>query len=178
MKNLIQDLLAISRVGEKGRIMVPVDLNVALRTALANLETAIKESAAVIDAASLPTLPADSTQMTQVFQNLVGNSLKYRVRDRPPVIHIQSKALDDNWVFSVSDNGMGIEPRHFQRIFGIFQRLHSRNEYPGTGIGLALCKKIVEHHDGMIWVESIVGHGSTFHFTLPIAANGSEPERR
>ena len=113
----------------------------------------------------LPIVNGDATQLAQVLQNLVGNALKY-TRDVPPRVHIAAKEQEDEWVFSVSDNGMGIAQHHFERIFQMFQRLHHRSEYPGSGIGLAVCHKIVERHGGRIWVESEVGKGSTFHFTI------------
>ena len=134
---------------------------------------AIADSGAVITHDPLPSLPADQTQLTQLFQNLVGNALKFRRPEEPPRIHVAAAREDSAWRFSVRDNGLGIDPQFFDRIFIIFQRLHGREEYPGTGIGLAVCKKIVERHGGRIWVESEPGKGSTFHFTIP--DRGREP---
>ena len=114
----------------------------------------------------MPLVRADATQLMQVFQNLVSNSLKFR-RDEPPTIHLNSRRDENEWVFAVEDNGIGIEMRHSERVFTIFQRLHARAEYPGSGIGLAVCKRIVERHGGRIWFESEYGSGTTFYFTLP-----------
>ena len=137
-----------------------------LQGALADLRAAIAESQAVVTHDPLPTVMADPFQMGQVFQNLIGNAIKYR-GSRKPEVHIRAEQRDGEWRFSVRDNGIGIAPQHHERIFGVFQRLHTREEYPGTGIGLALCEKIVERHGGRIWVESQPGKGSTFFLTLP-----------
>jgi chemotaxis family two-component system sensor kinase Cph1 len=142
-----------------------VDVNIIIEKALANLMFEITESRAVITADTLPTVSADDTRLIQLFQNLVGNALKYRTNT--PHIYISAERKDGEWLFRISDNGIGIEPRQFERIFQIFQRLHTREEYSGTGIGLAICKKIVERLGGRIWVESKPGEGSTFFFTLP-----------
>ena len=142
------------------------DLENCLKNALGNLQLAIQESNTQITHDPLPTLKADGSQMTQVLQNLIGNAIKFR-GERPLHIHIGAKKLEQAWQFNVSDNGIGIEPQYFERIFVIFQRLHTRREYPGTGIGLALCKKIIERHGGQIWVESQPEQGSTFYFTIP-----------
>jgi PAS domain S-box-containing protein len=169
MQALINDLLAYSRVGSRGKAFVPVDCAEVLRRALKNLEVATQESQARIQFDSLPVVQGEATQLTQLFQNLVGNAIKFRGAD-PPVIQIsvghEDEAATGFWHFAVRDQGIGIEPQHFERIFVIFQRLHSREEYSGTGIGLAVCKKIVERHGGRIWVESKLGAGTTFHFTL------------
>jgi PAS domain S-box-containing protein len=167
MQALINDLLTYSRVGRRGNPPKPVSSQQALETALDNLQMTIRETGAIITYVELPTVRADQLQLTQLFQNLIGNALKFR-GERTPEIQIKAKKLSDAWQFSVCDNGIGIEPQYFERIFLVFQRLHSRREYDGTGIGLALCKKIVERHDGRIWVESEPGLGSQFHFTLPI----------
>ncbi len=166
MQTLINDLLAFSRVDTRGRPFAPVNVAAALRPALANLAVAVRESRATITHDELPTVLADSGQLTQLFQNLIGNALKFR-GDQPPAIHVGAERLADAWRFSVRDNGIGIEPQYAERIFVVFQRLHTRRAYPGTGIGLAICKKIVERHGGRIWVESEPGRGATFLFTIP-----------
>lgn len=166
MQVLIQDLLAYSRVGTKGKALVPVNCNEVIHTALANLTMAISESNARIILSELPIVLGDSTQLVQLFQNLIGNSIKYRSSE-PPLIKIEVQLQEREWLFLVQDNGIGFDPKHRERVFLIFQRLHTREEYPGTGIGLAVCKKIVERHGGRIWVESSVGMGSTFYFTIP-----------
>ena len=166
MQALIADLLSYSRVGTGGKAFEPSDFNVILAKALANLETAIAEAGVEVSHEQLPVLNADAAQMTQLFQNLVSNAIKFR-RELPPKIHVAVRRDEHDWVFSVKDNGIGMEPEYFDRIFVIFQRLHTRAEYPGTGIGLAICKKIVERHGGRIFVESELGQGSIFSFTLP-----------
>ena len=136
-------------------------------TTLANLQASIAECCAQVTHGPLPTVRADSTQLIQLFQNLVGNALKFRGTETQN-IHVSAEPKNGKWLFSVRDNGIGIDPEHSDRIFGIFQRLHGRGEYPGTGIGLAICKKIVEGHGGQIWVDSEAGKGATFFFTLPV----------
>jgi PAS domain S-box-containing protein len=170
MQTLINDLLTYSRVERRGRPFGPVDAAACVQVALRDLEVTIQESGARVTLDRLPTVMADASQLTQLFQNLIGNAIKFRGK-REPLIHISATALETAWQFSVRDNGIGIEPQYFERIFLIFQRLHTRREYPGTGIGLSLCKKIVERHGGRIWVESEFGEGSTFHFTIPIRSN-------
>jgi light-regulated signal transduction histidine kinase (bacteriophytochrome) len=167
MSQLIADLLAYSRVASKIRTVGPVDANRPLAAALSNLCATIEEAGATVTRDELPTVTADSGQLTQLFQQLIGNAVKFRSPDRPCRIHVGAERKEDQWVFSVRDNGIGIEPKQFDRVFVIFQRLHTREKYPGTGIGLAICKKIVERHGGRIWVESEPGAGSTFCFTLP-----------
>jgi len=166
MERLISDLLAFSRVGSRGGAFSPADLNAVLNEALQNLHSSIKSTQAKITRDAMPSLAVDATQMMQIFQNLIGNAIKFRSQ-RPPEIHVGVQKQPGQWVFSVRDNGIGIEPQYFERIFQIFQRLHTRQHYPGTGIGLAICKKVVERHDGAIWVESVPGQGSTFFFSLP-----------
>ena len=168
MKALINDLLAYSRVGTRGKPFAPTDCEEALAYALANLRIAIEESGAVVTHDPLPTVLADEQQLVQLLQNLIGNGLKFHGA-APPQIHISVSAAEQVWTFAVRDNGIGVEPEYFERIFVVFQRLHGKDDYPGTGIGLAVCKKIVERHNGRIWVESTPGAGSTFYFTLPVA---------
>jgi light-regulated signal transduction histidine kinase (bacteriophytochrome) len=168
MERLILDLLAFSRVGTKGGDFVLVDLNAALRDALRNLQASLGAAQAQVTHDSLPSLPADATQMTQLFQNLIGNAVKFR-DEQPPQIHVGVSREPERWVFFVRDKGIGIEPQYFERIFQIFQRLHTRRNYSGTGIGLAICKRIVERHGGKIWVESQPGQGSTFFISIPQA---------
>ncbi|KVN88855.1 hypothetical protein WJ68_04825 [Burkholderia ubonensis] len=167
MSALIGDLLAYSRVGRREDPRQLTECDEALSSALKNLSVAVRETGAQVTRGSLPTVLANSTQLTLLFQNLVGNAIKFRRQDVPVQIHVGAEARDDAWVFRVADNGIGIEPQYFERIFLVFQRLHTRQDYPGTGIGLALCKRIVERHCGHIWVESEPGKGSTFLFTLP-----------
>ena len=166
MQQMIEDLLAYSRVGTKGSEMLDTSSEKALGHALANLRGSIEESGALVTHDRLPTVLADETQLVQLFQNLVGNAIKYR-GPQAPRVHV-SAASDGakRWTFGVTDNGIGIDPQYFERIFVMFQRLHGRAEHPGTGIGLAICKKIVERHGGTISVESQPGRGSTFRFTL------------
>ena len=170
MQRLIRDLLEYSRVGTRGRAFEPADLNGVLDEALTNLRHTIDKTGARVDREPLPTLPVDATQIMRLFQNLVGNALKYRAEDRAPEIRIEVKKRGADWQFAVRDNGIGIQEKDFDRVFLIFQRLHSRQDYEGSGIGLAVCKRIVERHGGRIWVESEPGTGSTFRFTLPAHA--------
>jgi signal transduction histidine kinase len=174
MQALIQDLLTYSRVGRGEVPTEPIELDAAFDRALNNLHAAIEESGASVAAEPLPTVVADESQMTQLLQNLIGNALKFH-GDRPVEVRIGAERHNGEWTFGVRDNGIGIDPRHAERVFAIFQRLHTREEYPGTGIGLALCRKIVERHGGRIWVESAPGAGTTFRFTLP--ANEPRQER-
>jgi len=166
MKQLIEDLLAYSRVGTKGKEFKPVSVEQALRRAIVNLRAAIEESGAALTYDSLPVAEADDTQLAQLFQNLIGNALKFRSQSVPR-IHVSCREKEKEYEICVADNGIGIEPQYFERIFMVFQRLHNKGEYPGTGIGLAICKKVVERHGGRIWVESKPDQGSAFHFTLP-----------
>jgi PAS domain S-box-containing protein len=182
MQTLIQALLSYARVSSRGQPFATVNCNLVLQDVLANLQVAVSESAAIITSDPLPEVTGDRTQLTQLFQNLIANALKF-CRDTPPAIHLSVLPVDPSnahqssttdlasapsaWQFALTDNGIGIEPQYLDRIFVIFQRLHSRSTYSGTGIGLAICKKIVERHGGQIWVESQPGRGSTFYFIIP-----------
>jgi light-regulated signal transduction histidine kinase (bacteriophytochrome) len=166
MQILIQDLLAFSRVGRKEDAGTEVDCNTVIEDVRQVLASAVQESGAQVTCSNLPTVLADRTQMVQLFQNLIGNAIKFR-GVKPPVISVRAEKRDQNWLFSVSDNGIGIAPEFAENIFVIFQRLHARTEYPGNGIGLAICKKIVERYGGKIWVESQPEAGSTFRFVMP-----------
>jgi PAS domain S-box-containing protein len=175
MKQLIEDLLAYSRVGTRDKNFKPVDGESPLKRALINLRAAIQDSGATVTQDKLPTIQCDEVQLAQLFQNLIGNALKFRATDKAPAVHVGVADRAQEWEFMVRDNGIGIEPQYFERIFMVFQRLHSKGEYPGTGIGLAIVKKVVERHGGRIWVQSQPGAGTTFHFTMPKereAANG------
>ena len=166
MQALIDDLLTYSRVGTKAEPMKLVDAGKIVDVVLHSLRMAIQESGATVRCAALPTVMADPTQLAQLFQNLIANAIKFH-GDAPPEVRIDAEPDGGTWRFSVRDNGIGIAPEYFDRIFVMFQRLHGRREYPGTGIGLAICKKIVERHNGRIWVESAPGRGTVFRFTLP-----------
>ena len=168
MQELIRDLLAYSRVGISPPAYEPVDSNLVLAQVLNNLQIAIESSGARINHPPLPTVMADEERLEQVFQNLIDNALKFQRLDTKPQVEISVTQQEDEWQFSVRDNGIGIEPQKFPVIFQMFQRLHSRQEYPGTGIGLAICQKIIEAHGGRIWVESEPGVGTTFYFTIPL----------
>lgn len=166
MQQLISDLLTFSRVGTRGKEFKKTDLNAVCDRALTNLKMTIDEQHADVLYDALPVVFADGGQMTQLFQNLIGNAIKFHNADLPQVrIHAVEK--DDEWIISVSDNGIGIDETYKERIFVIFQRLHTKNAYAGTGIGLAICKKIIERHGGTIWFESTLGKGTTFYFTVP-----------
>ncbi len=167
MQTLINDLLLYSRVGRKEKSFAGVDCEQVMDRAVANLQSAIQESGSQIQRDPLPVVQGDELQLQQLFQNLLSNAIKYRNPDEPPRVYVQAIQQGSLWEFAVRDNGIGIAPRHHDRIFQIFQRLHTRQESSGTGIGLAICRKIVERHGGRIWVESEVGEGSTFRFTLP-----------
>jgi PAS domain S-box-containing protein len=170
MQQLINDLLAYSRLGTRGQEFEPADCKAAVQQSLCNLQIAIAEKKAVITCDAMPTVMADEFQLVQLFQNLIANSIKF-CRQDIPLIHIAACLQESEWVFSVRDNGIGIDPEYADRIFIIFQRLHSRRQYSGTGIGLAMCKRIVERHGGRIWVESQEGKGATFYFTIPIISS-------
>jgi len=175
MKRLIQDLLSFSRAGTQATEFRPVEIETVLHNALANLKTAIEESDAAVTSDPLPAIVADQGLLTQVFQNLIGNGIKFQ-KDGQPRIHVSSERRDGHWVFSITDNGIGIEPQHAERIFRIFERLHGQDVYPGTGMGLAISQKIVERHGGRIWLESEPGQGSTFHFSIALDAVPSQVE--
>jgi light-regulated signal transduction histidine kinase (bacteriophytochrome) len=165
MQTLIGDLLAYSRVGSKGISKTHIDGREIVNKAMRQLSVAIAESGAVIKVDSLPAMWADPVQITQLFQNLIGNAIKFRGKIQPD-IHVSAEQVNGETIFSVRDNGIGIAPEYHKKIFGIFQRLLSRRDYPGTGIGLAICKKIVKRHGGRIWVESRASEGANFRFTL------------
>jgi PAS domain S-box-containing protein len=176
MQQLIQDLLAYSRVGTRTTDLAPTPSGRALDRALLNLRTSIEEAAATVTFDALPPVMADETQLVQLFQNLIGNSIRYQQGDTPPRIHVGCRRDGTNrWAFTVQDNGIGIDPQYFDRIFGMFQRLHGRDEYAGTGIGLAICKKIVERHGGVITVGSEPGRGSVFGFDLATVETAQSP---
>jgi light-regulated signal transduction histidine kinase (bacteriophytochrome) len=170
MQVLIKDLLDYSRVGATGKSFAPTDCLSALDKAVFNLQLAIKESGAVITHDDLPTVMADSSQLARLFQNLISNAIKFHGKE-PPRIHISAEREEDEWIFCIKDNGIGIDAKFSEQIFVMFQRLHTKKEYPGTGIGLATCKKIIERHGGRIWVKSEPGKGSTFFFAIPSRGN-------
>ncbi len=172
MQQLITDLLAYSRVTSKGGERKATESETALASALTNLQMAIEESAAEINHGPMPVVCADPVQLAQLFQNLIGNGIKFRGEARPR-ISIQAVDQGEDWHFSVKDNGIGIDPQYAEMIFQVFQRLHTQKEFAGTGIGLAICKKIVDRHGGRIWVESRAGAGATFHFTISKTAGGA-----
>ena len=166
MRQLINDLLNYSRLGRQKVSLTPTDVGAVVDEALANVGIALKESSGAVNTGELPTVMGNPGLLRRLFQNLIGNAIKYR-GEAAPVIHISARSEGPDWVFAVKDNGIGIKPNHFERIFLIFQRLHRRGEYEGTGIGLTIAKKIVEHHGGRIWVESVEGEGTSFLFTIP-----------
>jgi light-regulated signal transduction histidine kinase (bacteriophytochrome) len=165
MQELIKDLLEYSQIGAKGKKFKPTNCSGVVEKAVGNLQAAIEESNAVVTYDELPTVMVDTPQMISLFQNLIDNAINFRGEEAPR-IHISAQRKGDEWVFSIQDNGIGIDPKDSEQIFGMFQRLHGSTEYPGTGIGLAICKKIVGQHGGRIWVESEPRKGSTFFFTL------------
>jgi PAS domain S-box-containing protein len=168
MQVLINDLLEFSRVTSKAEEPAPTDSELVLGQVLSNLYLYIKENKATVSHNLLPEVMADSTQLAQVFQNLIINGIKFHSEEAPQINICAEKKVNE-WVFSVHDNGIGIDPQYSEKIFEVFKRLHNKEEYPGTGIGLAVCKKIVERHGGRIWVESELDKGATFYFTLPIS---------
>jgi PAS domain S-box-containing protein len=165
MQTLIKDLLAYARVGTRGKELESVDCEVIFNQAMSHLAAAVREGGAEVTHDTLPLVRGDTTQLVQLFLNLIGNGLKFKA-ERIPLVHVKAQSDGAFWRFAVRDNGIGIDPRYYERLFVIFQRLHSKAEYPGTGIGLAICKKIVERHGGRIWVESEPGKGTIFFFTL------------
>ena len=167
MQALIDDLLEYSRVGRSQKSFDLIDCNLVFEDACANLQLAIRKNQASVTRGDLPRVIGDSFQLLQLFQNLIGNAIKYRSSE-PPLVIFGISRQEDNWVFSVQDNGIGIAEQHYQRIFQIFQRLHSQTEYSGTGIGLAICQRIVDRHGGRLWVESEPDRGSTFYFSVPV----------
>jgi light-regulated signal transduction histidine kinase (bacteriophytochrome) len=169
MKALINDLLAYSRVKTSEQNFVQFETQTALEQAITNLQVQINETGAEITCGSLPGIMGNEAQFVQLFQNLLSNSIKFHGTEAPK-IKVSAEQQDNVWRFSVHDNGIGIEPQYVDRIFVIFQRLHTKDRYPGTGIGLAICKKVVEHHGGRIWAESTPGAGTTFWFTIPSAS--------
>ena len=171
MRDLINDLLAFSRVGTQFKEFEPTDCNAVCNQAVADLQAVIEDNKAVVTHDALPTIKADGPQMVELFQNLIANGIKFH-EDGQPRVHVSAELKENDWVFSVRDNGIGIEPQYAERIFGVFQRLHTRDKFPGTGIGLAICKRILERLGGRIWVESEVGKGSVFCFTIPMAEDG------
>jgi signal transduction histidine kinase len=166
MQTLVKDLLAFSKVGRQGGECQLTECSALVDRAVKNLQAAIQESGARIEYADLPVIVADASLLTQVFQNLIGNAIKFRGTE-PIVVRITAEKTKQETVFSIADNGIGIAAEHSELIFAIFKRLHTREEYPGSGIGLSICKKVIEQHGGRIWVESAAGHGCTFRFSLP-----------
>ncbi len=167
LQALIQDLLLISRVDTQPQVLRLVSTEKLVDDVLRNLEVNLTESQATITRPTpLPDVQADEGQLTQLFQNLIANAIKFRKQDLPPKIEISANNETGRWIFCVEDNGIGISPEHFENIFGIFYRLHGKSEYPGSGIGLSLCKRIIERHGGEIWVKSTLGEGTRFFFTL------------
>jgi PAS domain S-box-containing protein len=176
MQALIRDLLAYSRVGTRGETFDPTPTEHVLREVLDDLQAAVADAGATVTHDPLPVVLADALQLRQLFQNLIGNAIKFR-GDQPPRVHVSARPEGAHWLFTVRDNGIGIEPEYADRIFVIFQRLHSRSAYPGTGVGLAICKRIVERHGGRIWVESEPGVGTTICLRLPAQRVRSSPAR-
>jgi PAS domain S-box-containing protein len=168
MRALIEDVLALSRVGSQAQAFAPVALEAVLDAALQQLGPAIRESGATITRTPLPTVRGAAAQLAQLLQNLVANAIKFRRPDAAPAVHVSAHAEAGAWTISVRDDGIGIAPRFHDRVFAVFKRLHTQDEYPGTGMGLAICKKVVERHGGRIWVESVPNEGATFRFTIPV----------
>jgi light-regulated signal transduction histidine kinase (bacteriophytochrome) len=167
MEKLIEDLLTYSRLGRTELTLETISAESSVKQAMSDLEQFLTENDAEVTYAQLPIIRVNPVQFEQLVRNLIHNAVKFRTEDKP-LVHISAQRTDDCWVFSVTDNGIGIDPEQSERIFGIFQRLHNRDKYSGTGIGLAVAKKVVERHGGRIWVESEPGKGSTFYFTVPV----------
>jgi PAS domain S-box-containing protein len=176
MRRLINDLLELSRVGTRGKDFQATDCEAIYDRTLVNLQALVDDSDALVTHDRLPTVIGDGTQLGQLFQNLIGNAIKFRRDDEQLTVHVGAERQDGNWVISVRDNGIGIDPQYAERIFVVFQRLHGKGDRSGTGIGLAVCKKIVERHGGRIWVTSLPDEGSTFYFTLPVNEENSSHE--
>ena len=168
METLVRDLLSYTKVSKFEKPTVAADAAETLKLSLANLSSVVQEAGADITSDPLPSVCMHSAHLQQLFQNLIGNAIKYRSRDRRPRVHVSAERHGDDWVFAVTDNGIGIAPDYSETIFGLFKRLHTNDEYSGTGIGLAICRRIVDRYHGRIWVESELGKGSTFRFSLPI----------
>jgi light-regulated signal transduction histidine kinase (bacteriophytochrome) len=166
MKQLIDDLLAYSRITTHAKEFEPVNLEKVLDTVLTNLSVSIEDNQVKIQHNTLPTLLADPTQIGQIFQNLIANAIKFH-GEKDPNIEINAHRDGDEWIFAFKDNGIGIDPEHQEQIFDVFRRLHTREDYPGTGIGLSICQKIIKRHGGRLWVESEIDKGSIFYFTIP-----------
>ncbi len=171
MRTLIEDLLAFSRSGQPRMQTGSIDVHALVERVLENLTVSIQESGAQVTSGPLPTSWTNATQLEQVFQNLIGNAIKFR-STQPPVIHIAADLVEGEWIYSVQDNGIGIAPEYADLVFSVFKRLHTREEYPGNGIGLSICKKIVERHGGKIWLEPAAGKGARFRFSLPDPKDG------
>ena len=167
MQKLVKGLLNFARIGRGNLQFKEIDGSIVLKQAIANLKVVIEEEAVQIHCEDFPIISGDELQLTQLFQNLIGNAIKFSKKGKTSHVYILIKEENQQWVFSVRDNGIGIELEYLQKIFEIFQRLHTQDDYPGEGIGLALCKRIVESHGGKIWVESEIGKGTTFYFTIP-----------
>ncbi len=176
MQKMINDLLEYSRAGRKEQELEAIDCNAVFDGALANVKATIEESGAVVTHDPLPTMIADGPQLAKVFQNLISNAVKFRSKEESPRVHIAAEEKQNQWLFSVRDNGIGIDPQFHNRIFAIFQRLNTKEEYPGSGVGLSICRRVVERHGGKIWVESELGKGATFYFTIPIKIKGEEQQ--
>jgi light-regulated signal transduction histidine kinase (bacteriophytochrome) len=175
MSALVRDLLAYARLTTEQERPSSIALDEDLEAALTHLDQAINESGASVTHDPMPTLQVDRGQMVRLFQNLVGNAIKYRKPDQPPIVHISAEQKGTDWVISIRDNGIGFDPKYASTIFEPFKRLHTDQEYPGTGVGLAICRRIVQSQRGRIWAESQVGEGTTFYFTLPV--NSPQPLR-
>jgi light-regulated signal transduction histidine kinase (bacteriophytochrome) len=176
MYQLINDLLAYSRVSSQGNPFSPTDCELLLTNVLSNLQVTVHETGAIVTHDPLPTVMADALQLGLVFQNIISNALKFHGESSPRV-HVSAQQMGKEWLISIRDNGIGIDPQFSERIFVIFQRLHSREAYPGTGIGLAICRKIVERHGGRIWADSQPGQGASFYFTLPAHRRREDKDR-